>query len=1262
MRSLLPAGCICVFAFAAFGQSDRGTITGTISDPAGAVIANAAVEAKSTATDAVYPAASSGTGNYTIAQLPAGSYDLTVTVTGFKKFVRTGLTVQVAGTLRVDATMEVGTATESVTITAEAPALKTEGGEVSYNLPTSTLDDLPVLNMFGAAAGIGSANTLGNIRNPLSAVELLPGARVTTDTVLRINGMPSNSQSINIEGQDSTNGFFKQQNQINQAGVEAIQEVAIQTSNFSAEYGQAGGGYFNYTMKSGTNQLHGSAYDYFANEALNAGLPFTINANKPDQLVRNPLRQNDYGFTLGGPLTIPKVIHGHDRTFFFFSFEQFRQNAVTTNSYSTVPTLLQRQGNFAAALNAEGPPVCNGPDPAGQMVCLNEVFDPNSTRTVGGAQVRTPFPGNIVPATQMDPTAAIIQNMIPLPNAPGLFNYDVPAYSNFRHTTIPSIKIDQNISQRMKLSAYYSATKTYSPENNGFTQEFTALQPQNALANTTRVNLDTTITPTLLFHVGVGYLETSNPQTAPTINQSTLFPDGVPFTASQYFPYLAGMWSGLGGGWSGGGPVNAGVLNTGVAFTLTPVQHDYKPTANTSLTWVKGNHTYKLGASALFEGVQSLNESRADGQFGFAQSTTSDPWQNGLPFANTASSGFGYASFFLGVTSSVSTAAPADVRLGMHTFGFYAQDSWKITRKLTFDYGIRYDYSTEWTEQYGRMQNAAFATPNPVIGGRIGSVEYGATCHCAFQHNYPYAVGPHLGVAYQITPRTVFRAGGAISYAATSDQAGLNSSAGDFYTIGPAGYGISAGNLMYGDPEGPGNHLGNPVVHWPNFTPQYPVPAAPGVIPPSSPFVSIAPDTGRLPRTFQWSLGFQQQLTRALVVDAAYVGNRGAYWAAPLLAGLNYNAFTQQGLLSQYGLNVQNPADTALLNTQINSPNVIARFPWLANPNSVYPGFPNTSTLLQALRPYPQWIGIPPFLGPPYGNTWYDSLQVKGTQRLYHGLNMQVAYTWQKELTNGTNSNTSYVTPSPPLINDVFNKPLDKQISGFSIPQELVMAWSYTTPKISGGSSGFMKAGSWFLRDWTWSAALRYQSGQILPSPPSLNNLLSNLGRGPSNNPALWGGGYTFLNRVPGQPLFLTDPNSHFDPTKTLVLNPAAWVEPAYGTFGASAPYFNDFRWQRQPSENMGFGRIFRPVKNHEAMTLQVRAEFVNIFNRLFYSTPQDGAGFLVTTGSIATLTAHANTLGSTTGLLSAGYGYVNWLNGAGDLPRSGQLIARFTF
>jgi len=819
----------------------------------------------------------------------------------------------------------------------------------------------------------------------------------------------------------------------------------------------------------------------------------------------------------------------------------------------------------------------------------------------------------------------------------------------------------------LKLAGYYSATHTFSPQNNGFPQPFTNLQPQEDLAQTVRINFDYTVTPTLLFHFGAGLLHTSHPQSAPIYDQAknNLFPQGVPWRV-PYFPYIAGTYSAFGGGWSGGGPFPT--TNTGVAFTLSPFAKDIKPTFNTNLTWVKGNHTYKAGASALFEGIPSINDSRAQGEFTFAQVQTADPAQTGQAFANVASSGFGYASFFLGGASTVATAAQASLRLGTHSYGIYIQDSWKVTRKLTFDYGLRWDYAILWKEEHGRMQSADFNLPNPIIGGRLGYVDYEATCHCTFSNAYPFAIGPHLGAAYQITPKTVFRAGGAISYAATSDQAQLNTSASDFFSITAPAYGASAGYLKDGDPYGPGNRFGNPVVYWPNLTPPFPTPIAAGIVPPITQFISIAKNAGRLPRTFQWSIGFQREISNNLVVEAAYVGNRGAWWASPLLATQNYNALTPQQMLSQFGLDVTKPSDTLLLNLPISSPLVTQRFPYLANPNNVYRGFPPNQPLIQALRPYPQWTGIPPFLGPPSGDTWYDSLQVKLTKRFSHGLSSQVAYTWQKELTVGTNSNSSYVTPSPPLINDVFNKALDKQISGFSYPQLLVISFSYTTPKLA--ESGFGgKALSLALRDWTYSGVLRYQSGQILQTAPSANNLLANLGRGPTNNPALWGGGYTFMNRVAGQPLFLVDPNSKFDPTKQLVLNPAAWAEPPYGTFGASAPYFNDFRWQRQPAESMAFGRTFR---FKERASFMIRAEFQNIFNRVFYSIPSIGSGLGVI-GAAATFTTtptgHGNSLSGTPGLLSGGFGYVNWVNGGtftnygvGPQPRSGQIVARFQF
>jgi hypothetical protein len=335
MRTLTGLACLFLFCVAAFAQSDRGTITGTIGDPAGAVVAGAVVEARNVETGALYQAATSATGNYTLSQLPAGTYDLVVTVPGFKKYIRQNIVVSVAGTLRADVVLEVGANTESVTVTEAAPLLKTESGELSHNMTTDRVDNLPVINL-----GLGGA--LGNVRNPLQAITLIPGSAFSNDNTVRVNGMPANTQAIRIEGQDATDGQNRMINQVNQASLDAIQEVTVQVSNYAAEYGQAGGGYFNYTMRSGTNQFHGSAYDYFVNEVLNAGTPFTdaglTDSRRTGQHIRNAQRRTNYGFTIGGPVTIPKLYNGHDRTFFFFSFEQFRENQTGMGISARLPS------------------------------------------------------------------------------------------------------------------------------------------------------------------------------------------------------------------------------------------------------------------------------------------------------------------------------------------------------------------------------------------------------------------------------------------------------------------------------------------------------------------------------------------------------------------------------------------------------------------------------------------------------------------------------------------------------------------------------------------------------------------------------------------------------------------------------------------------------------------------------------------------------------------------------------------------------------
>ena len=1252
MRILSVAGCLLFTALTAFAQTDRGTITGTISDPAGAVVAGAIVEAKNVDTAAVYQAGSSATGNFTLAQMPAGTYELSVTVPGFKKSVRPSVIVNVAATVRVDFGLEVGAATDSITVQADAPLLKTESGELSHTVDYNRADNLPLLTLNGTGTGPG------NIRNPLAVATLLPGTVFSTDNTLRVNGMPSSTSAIRVEGMDATNGTWKQLTQVTQSGVDAIQEVAVQTSNFAAEYGQVGGGYFNFTMKSGTNQFHGSAYDYFDNEALNAGLPFTNDGH--GHLLRNSVRRNDYGFTLGGPVLLPHF-NGHDKTFFFFNFEQFREGQFVRNAVGTVPTDAYRQGNFAGNGVFFAPPT--PPDPLGRSFPAFTVFDPNSTFTgPGGALLRNPYTNNQVPSSQFDPVAVKFQALLPTANVPGasVNNYAVPGFTNFRHTTIPSIKIDQSLSSTMKVSGYMSVTRTETPNANGYAATTLPNAPNDDTTYTSRINFDDTLRPTLLLHMGIGLLYYQHPVFTATSSQSQLWPANAQFAANNYLPAIGAANNVFTGGMSigtglfgGSGPGVGGFNNINLK--------DIKPTANVSLTWVKGNHTFKAGGELIVEGFPQQSAARANGGFTFTGAETANPWDNGNvnPFFQT---GFPYASFLLGKTNSMQYSALTDSRLGNHAIGLFIQDTWKVTRKLTLDYGLRYDYQTLLKEQYGRMQNASFSTPNANIGGRLGSVIYEATCHCSFNHNYPWALGPRLGLAYQITPKTVFRAGAGLAYGQSANNAFLSYSVPDFYTVNEPAWGIQATQLSAGNLFAPGNPYGNPVPFYPNFNPQFPsaVSTNPLVVPPQNPFISIDRNAGRPARILQWSIGLQREVARNLVVEAEYVGNRGVWWTAPTLDVPNYDALTPQGLLAdrQYGastgIDITKAADRTLLTTPISSPAVIARYPGLANPNNVYPGFPANQPLNQALRPFPQWLGVPPFLGPPLGNTWYDSLQAKVTKRYSRGLDVQAAFTWQKELTNGANSDTSYFTPGALLVNDVFNRATNKQISSLSRPFVLVTSFNYTTPKIRADGAGF-KVLSMLARDWVIGGVLRYQSGLVIGTPPSSNNFFTQLARS-GGGIAVFAANNTFENRVQGVPLLNVDPNCHcFNPQTTLALNPAAWKDADAGTFGTAAPYYNDYRWQRQPAESLSLGRTFRIFK--ERATFNIRAEFQNVFNRVFLSAPAVGGFASTNTTTVPTLT---------NGVLTGGYGYINTTNpgapGYGPQPRSGQIVARFSF
>jgi hypothetical protein len=1181
-RSVLVA-CFCLLLVCGtvFGQTDRGTITGTITDPVGAVVPGATIEARNINTGAIYQAGSTETGNYTLAQLPAGVYELSASLQGFKKFVRTGITVLVAQTLRIDINLEVGDITETVTVSADAALLRTESGELSHNVTSQRLDELPMLSISSG------------IRNPMAVAQLIPGSNTVGG--IRLGGTPANTQNLRIEGQDTNNTLWSVTPTMTQPSVDAIEEYSVQTSNYSAEFGQAGGAVFNVTMRSGTNNLHGSAFEYFTNEAFNA---------KQAYLNERPReRQNDYGFTIGGPVYIPRLYDGRDKLFFFFSFEQFRETTMN-NTPQTVPTEAFRNGDFSAILTGRQLAV----DPLDRPIMENTIYDPATERIVNGQRIRDPFLNNQIPVDRFDPVAINIQNMMPSPTTTSSINNFLPQQLIPRTQTIPSIKMDYQISSRSKLSGYWSMKDSISHGGaDGFPNEISSYMNNVQTSHTTRINFDYTLSPTMLLHLGAGHMYLWFGNDVPNTNFDSLKELGLKGTVVTRFPTITGLQAPQGG-----------IKMLGPNDQQN--QYFHKPTGNASFTWVKNNHTFKAGAEMRLEGFFVDAFWPGNGNFTFSNIETGLPSTEGQNLGG-GRVGFPYASFLLGMVNNGTAGASTKIRLGKSGWALFAQDTWKVTPKFTLDYGLRWDYQTYYKEHHGRLPSISPNVPNPAAGNLPGGVVFEATVG-DFASNYPYAIQPRLGAAYQITPKTVFRAGWGISYGQTPAVNFWGIRFGSNVPYSAPAYGTPAMLLREGVPIQP---------EWPNFDPgQFP-------LDPSSPsyfLTMIDHNAGRPPRLMMWSIGIQREITTNLAVEASYVGNRGAWWTSSIY---DVNRLTPQ-ILSANGIDISKAEDRDLLNSPLNSPLAAAR----GFDTPPYPGFSRDLTVSQALRPYPQFTGIN-LLWAPLGNTWYDSLQVKLTKRLSYGLDLTASYSWQKELNIGAESEDPYVGGTSPSVNNSLVRQVNKYLSGNSQPHRLVIAGNYRLPTLN--TNKFL---SWAIRDWTFGAVFQYQSGQPIRVPYANNQLGTLLKLCAPVNVMFAGcqGTGTFANRVPGEPLFSADLNNkNVDPNTTFFLNPDAWDDPPPGQYGTSAAYYDDYRYQRRPSESMSLGRIFRIG---ERANLNIRIEFTNLFNRTQKGNPSSSNA-----GSTQRVDSNGKPL--------SGFGYINTGRLAAQ-PRMGQLVARIQF
>ncbi len=420
-------------------QTDRGAITGTVVDQAGADVPNVKVTATRTDTGAASETSTTATGNYTLPSLEAGTYDLRFSAPGFAISSANGIVVQTVQTVRVDAKLSVGTSSQTVVVTSQGPMLQTESAQMTQTVAQSKIENLPL------------SNTGQGLENPIAFASMQPGvtATINGNLQLRVDGAPDDTYRTIVDGQDITSGIDPTHLSETQPSVEALQESTLQVSNFAAEFGQVAGGLLNFTTKSGSNQFHGSAWENWVNEILNAGNPFTHNAS--GGLVRPRDRANGFGFNVGGPVLIPKLYNGKDQTFFFFNWEFQKTSTSEAGKFGTVPTTAYRLGNFSQALTGRQ----LGTDPLGRPIMENEIYDPLTTRIVNGQVVRDPFPGNVIPQSRIDPVALKIQALMPNPANNSLIN-NYPAtllLSDLR--SIPSLKIDQNLGLNTKISFYW---------------------------------------------------------------------------------------------------------------------------------------------------------------------------------------------------------------------------------------------------------------------------------------------------------------------------------------------------------------------------------------------------------------------------------------------------------------------------------------------------------------------------------------------------------------------------------------------------------------------------------------------------------------------------------------------------------------------------------------------------------------------------------------------------------------------------------------
>ncbi|MBL8211546.1 MAG: TonB-dependent receptor [Bryobacterales bacterium] len=1000
-------------------QTSLATITGTITDPQGAGIPEVKVEVTNLGTGLTYARNSSADGTYVIPQLPIGAYKLEASVTGFKAFLQSGITLEVNQRQRVDIRMEVGNVSESVSVTAEIPRVQTEDSTLGAVVERKRIEELPL-----------------NGRHVFNLVKIVPGVQPRNDTTdgfaeisnqafsqIRINGGPAYGNQFFLDGAVNSAPVHNEIAVVPMS--DAVEEFRVETSALKAEFGQTSGGVINVVTKMGGNQFSGSLYEFLRNDALDARNAFATQPDPRTGRIKQVLRYNQFGGTVGGPVLIPKLYNGRNRTFFFVGYEQWRWRASGSPRLGSVAAPAFRTGDFS-----------NFRDGQGRQIPL---FDPSTTRANpnGAGFVRDPLPNNRIPSSRIDPLSARVLAYHPAANAtptdPFTFanNYIalIPSSSDQGVTTV---RVDHRMTANDSLFFRLSSTRNTRRDRGWGLEEADPVARNDQRDNHSVVaNYTKVVTPHVVNDLRVAVSRQWLPFMHPSFDQDWPAKLGyAPQIPQDQFPPVV---------------LGDGLLGIGQASFSAGLRAQQYVQVVDGVSLTSGRHIFKTGFDLRWSRLSFINRVNPSGRFDFSAALTGNPQQ-------PANTGSGLASFLLGEVGGGNIGVRPFFQYRSVPLGTYFQDDWKITRTLTLNLGVRYDISFGPREMHNR-----YSSFDPFV--RNSQTGLPGVLNYAGVNGFPDTfvdldknnLAPRFGFAWDPKGdgKTAIRGGYGIIYTISEigHTGGDNSNAAGFSVDtpfqGPAGtpakaFQFSQGPSLILQPQGA---AGGPSA-FRGFGVRY------------------QDRNGRTPYMQQWNLTLQRSLWAGWVASGIYSGSRGVK-----LFGGNYNLNQLDPKYFSEGLALQT-----------NVPNPFA--------GQIASG-PLAGAQIQRQRllvPFPDYQTVVTF-GANNASSSFHSVQLLLEKRFSDGLSAMISYTGSKLITdNFALGGGGDASGTGDFRIGAYNRSLEKAIDIDDVSQRLVASGVVEVPYGRGRKfgSGIPRALDAIAGGWQFNTVTTLQKGRPL--------------------------------------------------------------------------------------------------------------------------------------------------------------------------------------